>query len=144
MNFNKQVIVANNVSQYLQSDKYASFISCIYGNKPNAWSEELSPVKQMKFVINACTRMRLLNSTDFSLDYKFKGELANRPFDLMPWFSAEFHPTIQKKIVFGHWAALGFFHDHKFISLDTGCVWGRKLTAINLDTFELAQITAGQ
>lgn len=142
MDFNKLMTLNNSITQHLQSDSYGAFIATIYGNKPNLWTEKLNHTKQMKFVINSCTRMRLLSTLDFSLDYKFKGELSNNPKNLIPWFKADFHPSIQKKIVFGHWAALGFYHDPKFIALDTGCVWGRKLTAINLDTYEITQVSA--
>jgi len=35
--------------------------------------------------------------------------------------------------VFGHWSALGLIVLPELISLDTGCVWGRQLTAVRLD-----------
>ena len=142
IDFNELLHISHSVSNHLKASDYPQFIEQIYGNKPNSWNPELDNLKKMKFAINACTRMRFLERQDLSLDYKYKGELGNMPDHLLPWFNAKFHPSINKKIVFGHWAALGFFHDQRFISLDTGCVWGRKLTAINLENFELAQVTA--
>ena len=35
-------------------------------------------------------------------------------------------------IVFGHWSTLGLLVRHDVICLDTGCVWGGKLTALRL------------
>ncbi len=134
--------ISSEVSKELQSPNYAAFITDIYGNKPNIWDEKLSLTKKMKFITNACTRMRFLNQIDYSLDYKYKGDLANIPDYLIPWFKVDGHPSVQKKILFGHWAALGFYHNPKFISLDTGCVWGKRLTAFNLDTEEIYQINA--
>lgn len=124
----------------LKSPDYARFISKIYGNKPYVWHKNLSGLKQMKFMINSCTRMRYLQHQDYSLNYNYKGDLANMPPELIPWFKIPFHLTIDKKILFGHWASLGFYHDPKFIALDSGCVWNRSLTAINLENFEVHQV----
>ena len=44
-------------------------------------------------------------------------------------------------IVFGHWAALnGKTKINNIIGLDTGCVWGNKLTAIRLEDRKLFQV----
>ena len=42
-----------------------------------------------------------------------------------PWFECV---TTDKTIVFGHWAKKGLIDLPKFKGLDTGCVYGRKLT----------------
>ncbi|MCC2625687.1 MAG: diadenosine tetraphosphatase [Burkholderiales bacterium] len=140
INFNTLIYLNTVISNHLQSNDYPIFIDSIFGNKPNKWSDNLDLMQKMKFIINSSTRMRFLNTADYSLDYKYKGELANTPLELTPWFKAGFDPSINKTIIFGHWAALGFYHDNKVISLDTGCVWGNKLTAINLENFDLFQV----
>ena len=139
IDFNHLVFLNHQISQHLQSTDYVDFIDKIYGNKPNFWNHKLSLYKQMKFVVNACTRMRYLNTSDYSLDYRYKGEIANKSVDIVPWFNVNFHTTITKKIIFGHWASLGLYQNNKCIGIDTGCVWGRKLTALNLDTMEIIQ-----
>ena len=141
MSLEKISKLSNSISKNLKSSDYEEFIKKIYGNKPYIWDSELSQIKQMRFMINVSTRMRFLDTKTHAIDYKFKGEVFNHPKDLIPWFKLDMHPTIDKKILFGHWAALGFFHSEKFISLDTGCVWGRKLTAIDIDNFEIAQVS---
>lgn len=140
MNFNELLQINHSVSNHLMSKDYPQFIENIFGNKPNYWSQEHDSLKKMKFVVNTSTRMRFIDRVDYSLDFKYKGELDNIPEKLMPWFHATFDPSINKKIVFGHWAALGFFHDQRYIALDTGCVWGRKLTAINLENDDIFQV----
>ena len=142
MDFNKLLFVAHAVSQHLQSRDYPTFIESIYGNKPNAWDDRLVFTQQMRFAVNACTRMRCLDKSTNALDYKHKGSLQDQSEVLIPWFKASFHATINKKILFGHWASLDLYQDDKCIGLDTGCVWGRKLTAINLETMELTQVNA--
>lgn len=140
MNFNELLHINHMICNQLRSAEYPQFIEQIFGNKPNFWSQEHDEMKKMRFAVNSCTRMRFLDSKDFSLDFKFKGEIGNKPDNLIPWFRAPFDKSINKKIVFGHWAALGYLHEHKFLALDTGCVWGRKLTAFNLDTEEIFQV----
>ena len=41
------------------------------------------------------------------------------------------------KIVCGHWSALGLFIGHGVHAIDTGAVWGGKLTALRLDSEDL-------
>jgi len=51
-----------------------------------------------------------------------------RPF--APWF--EFYPPPRVKpriVVFGHWSVRGLVHAPLLRGLDTGCVWGGRLTA---------------
>lgn len=132
--------ISNNIQEMLQSNNCIPFIKSIYGNKPDFWSDEHTLLNKMKFVINASTRMRYLSNETFSLQYKYKGEIVAKPANLVPWFKVDFDPSINKKILFGHWAALGFYHNSKVVSLDTGCVWGRFLTAFNLDTYQITQI----
>ena len=142
INFHTLSNLNNNISTCLKSKHYARFIEKIYGNKPNVWNENLSLIKQMRFVVNTTTRMRFLDTTTFALDYKYKGEVDNHPQNLIPWFKIPKDSSVNKKIIFGHWAALGFYQDDNFVALDTGCVWGRKLTAFNLDTSEVIQVIA--
>jgi bis(5'-nucleosyl)-tetraphosphatase (symmetrical) len=51
----------------------------------------------------------------------------------MPWFEAESAKWRGTRIVFGHWSALGLIVEDDLIAVDTGCVWGRQLTAVRLD-----------
>ena len=53
---------------------------------------------------------------------------------LIPWFDFEERAAADTRIVFGHWSALGLVVLPKLVSLDTGCVWGRQLTGVRLDT----------
>jgi bis(5'-nucleosyl)-tetraphosphatase (symmetrical) len=141
MDLNQLLLLSHQISQQLQSTNYAQFIDDIYGNKPNKWSADLSHIKQMKFAINACTRMRYLELPSYELNYSYKrGDITKRPDSLIPWFEVDFHSTINKTVIFGHWAALGLFMHAKCICLDSGCVWGGKLSALNLDSLEVIQV----
>jgi bis(5'-nucleosyl)-tetraphosphatase (symmetrical) len=43
-------------------------------------------------------------------------------------------------IVCGHWSALGFYREPGLIALDSGCVWGGKLTAVRIEDGEVFQV----
>ena len=43
-------------------------------------------------------------------------------------------------IVFGHWAALGLYMKKNVVCLDSGCVWGGRLSALRLEDRQLFQV----
>ena len=58
----------------------------------------------------------------------------------MPWFDLADRKTDDVTVVFGHWSALGLLMRDDVIGLDSGCVWGGKLTAVCLDDRRLLQV----
>ena len=66
------------------------------------------------------------------LDFEHKGPPATARKGLKPWFEAEDPAWEGTRIVFGHWSALGLVINPRLICVDTGCVWGRQLTAVQL------------
>ena len=125
----------------LSGANFTKFLRGIYSNKPLLLTDATTEALKMKFFINTATRMRTLNKENLSLNYKYKGALDTIPETQIPWFKVAKETTIRnKKIIFGHWASLGFYEDANVLALDTGCVWGRKLTAYNLDTSEIISV----
>ena len=51
----------------------------------------------------------------------------------MPWFKVPGRASAPSRVIFGHWSALGLHRGDGVLALDTGCVWGGALTAVNLD-----------
>lgn len=121
------------VEKILQSDNYAEFLEKIYGNEPSIWNNSLEGIARQRFIINSFTRMRFCN-LEGRLDFSETGELNSAPKGYLPWFKIARHDAEQYKLVFGHWAALkGKTNNENVIGLDTGCVWGDKLTAFCLE-----------
>ena len=77
------------------------------------------------------TRMRLVLPDGKLSDYS--GEPAGAPAGATPWFALPGRRHRDATIVFGHWASLGLHIGDGVIGLDTGCVWGRVLTAMRLE-----------
>jgi bis(5'-nucleosyl)-tetraphosphatase (symmetrical) len=73
-------------------------------------------------------------------EMKFKGPPAEARAPLQPWFAVSTRASVATRVVFGHWSALGLYRGDHVLGLDTGCVWGGTLTAVNLDDAEAPPI----
>ena len=124
---------AAEVETALQGPKYELLLAKMYGNTPRKWSSKLSGYRRLRFIINTFTRMRML-TTKMSLNFANTGSPWNARKDLHAWFHFTNREWDETRIVFGHWSALGLIVLPDLISLDTGCVWGRQLTAVQLDS----------
>ena len=128
----KTLARAAEVEAALQGDDYVNVLGKMYGNTPVKWSGNLTGYKRLRFIINCLTRMRMV-TPDGSLDLNFSGTPFRARRGLRPWYAADAPAWRGTRIVFGHWSALGLVVLPEIISLDTGCVWGRQLTAVRLD-----------
>jgi len=128
----KTLARAAEVEQALQRDDYPELLARMYGNTPDKWTSKLSGHKRLRFIINCLTRMRVITADD-RLDLRFSGSPFHTRKGLRPWFEADNPSWSGTRIVFGHWSALGLLVLPDLVALDTGCVWGRQLTAVRLD-----------
>lgn len=129
-------------SQLLNSDHYLEFFQHMYGDVPRHWQDDLSVWPRFRFIVNAFTRMRVLDADD-GLNLSFDQTLNDLPPGCFPWFGKLLPEYQSMKIVFGHWAALlGVTNQANVFALDTGCVWGNQLTAMRLQDGQLFQVEA--
>jgi bis(5'-nucleosyl)-tetraphosphatase (symmetrical) len=122
--------LAQEVGAALRADPQAVF-EHMYGDEPDRWSERLAGAERQRFVINVLTRLRLCTA-DGRIDTTMKGEPPPWPSPLRPWFEHQ-RASDDARIIFGHWSALGLVLRDGVVGLDTGCVWGGALTALDLD-----------
>lgn len=131
-----QIELANQAQQKLASKDYKIWLERMYGNEPRKWRSHLTEEEAFRFIINTTTRMRFIDD-DGALDFKTKHPPSQAPLNLSPWFELKPKTTPAPIHVFGHWAALlGKTDNSNFIGLDTGCVWGNKLTMYKAETKE--------
>ncbi|MEE3109277.1 MAG: symmetrical bis(5'-nucleosyl)-tetraphosphatase [Pseudomonadota bacterium] len=124
---------AAEVATKLRGSDGPMFLSSMYGNEPRCWSETLSGLPRLRWLVNAFTRMRVLDA-DNGLDLTFKGPLTALPSGRRPWFDVLHGDFAARRVLFGHWAALaGEGVPAPSLALDTGCVWGGALTFYCLD-----------
>jgi bis(5'-nucleosyl)-tetraphosphatase (symmetrical) len=127
---------AKEVEAVLIRDDYAMLFAGMYGNNPACWNDELSGVGRLRTIINYLTRMRLLDAVG-GLELTFDGPLAAIPAGYAAWFEFYRNAPPQLPLVFGHWAALNGECDvDRLYAIDTGCVWGNRLTALRLSDRE--------
>lgn len=124
--------LAREVEVRLRANTYDEFLSQMYGNQPDRWSESLSGADRWRVVVNAMTRMRIC-TVDGVMEFKHKGALQDVPSDFAPWFEIKSRKSRTHTVLFGHWSALGFKRDRDYVALDSGCLWGRSLSAIRLE-----------
>ena len=111
----------------------ARFFQYMYGDLPDHWREELAGPERLRVIVNALTRLRFCDLIG-NMDLRPKGAPGTQPASLLPWFRVPERRNSNLRIVFGHWSTLGRYDGDNVIGLDTGCVWGRALTAVRLDT----------
>lgn len=125
----KALALAGEVEATLVSDQFDDFLEAMYGNQPDTWHESLAGVDRLRIITNYLTRIRYCTAAG-KLELTAKTDI--KPDGFEPWFSFQRPDTF--RIIFGHWAALnGITGTSLAIALDTGCVWGRELTALRLD-----------
>jgi bis(5'-nucleosyl)-tetraphosphatase (symmetrical) len=130
---------AAEVETALQADNYLDFLTHMYGNLPNKWSDTLTGFNRLRTLTNAMTRLRVCTAQG-EMEFKFKGELQDVPFGYMPWFDVPTRATQEVQVIFGHWSALGLQQRKNVYALDTGCLWGGQLSAMNIHTKVVTQV----
>lgn len=125
--------LAQEVESVLRGDGYQEFFHHMYGDLPDHWNENLHGFDRLRVIVNAFTRLRYCD-LDGNLDLRPKGPPGSQPPDLLPWFEVPVRRSRELKIIFGHWSALGLWQGDGVIGLDSGCLWGRSLSAVRLDT----------
>ena len=131
--------LAAEVESALRGKNYRTFLQTIYGNLPDRWNDNLTGYDRLRVITNAMTRLRFCHA-DGQMDFRAKGKPQEAPAGLIPWFQVPGRRSAGTTIVFGHWSALGLSIHSDCIALDTGCLWGGKLSALRLDDHRLFQI----
>lgn len=134
----KALKLAREVESALRGDGYNDFLRHMYGNQPDRWRDDLTGIARLRVITNAMTRMRIC-TVDGRMEFAHKGKPVNLPRGFMPWYSVPRRRNCGTPVIFGHWAALGLYTESNVFALDTGCVWGRALSALRLSDQRLYQ-----
>jgi len=129
---------ARRIEVKLQSRDPKPWLEAMFKGGAERFDRKASGEEIDRYILSSFTRMRYCYK-DHRLDFKQKGAPTPdvRAKGMKPWFECEGRKEIDLKIIFGHWSTLGFYHDEHVLALDTGCLWGGKLTAARIDTPEV-------
>ncbi len=122
---------AAEVEQILQGPQAETFFKHMYGNKPDKWNNKLTGWNRLRFITNCFTRLRYINE-DLKFCLNEKGAPGSQAKNIHPWFEFS-RKEDDLNIVFGHWSTLKDPKIKHFYPLDTGCLWGGKLTALKIN-----------
>jgi bis(5'-nucleosyl)-tetraphosphatase (symmetrical) len=131
------------VETMLQGPQCSEFLLHLYGNKPRYWSADLAGFDRLRVIVNAMTRLRLCDDRG-GMEFSHKSGPRDLPQGYRPWFDVPGRASAGNPLVFGHWASLGLLVREDLVCLDSGCVWGRALSAIRLEDRALFQCDCGE
>jgi len=131
------IAMSEEAGAIFKGDDFRHFLPNMYGNRPDIWDDRLTGWDRLRFIVNAFTRTRYC-SEEGRLNFSDKGPPGSQPDRFHPWFRIPFRRTRNDPIIFGHWASvhhgnLRHFESDNVYPVDTGCVWGRELTALRLE-----------
>ncbi|NGZ02237.1 MAG: diadenosine tetraphosphatase [Nitrospira sp. WS238] len=131
--------LAGEVESGLRSPSYRNILKALYPSKHLQWSSDLTGPTRLATIIKVLTRLRAC-SRDGRMESSFNGPPERIPAGYFPWFKIPGRRHEDATIVCGHWAALGLHREEHLLAIDSGCVWGRELTAVCLEDQKLFQV----
>ena len=126
--------LAKEAQDKLSGPKWKRYLKHMYGN--DVYYAGIRGGARRRAIFNGLTRMRFIDSNGL-LEFACKGGPNAAPEGLLPWF--ELPRKVNKTICFGHWSLAGLQSSNNTVCIDTGALWGNKLTALNIETMELVQ-----
>ena len=138
--------LADEARAALMSADYRQFLAHMWGSEPAAWRDDLTGWDRLRVVVNAMTRVRFwtpAGAMEFSAPGA-KGPPERGPAGCLPWYAVPERASADHTVVCGHWSALGLRQEANLLTLDTGCLWGGRLTAVRLDDRRVFQLPCGR
>jgi len=130
--------LAREVEERLRGDKGPKLLAVVGRKTPERWQDGLTGQERARAALSGFAGLRTLDEQE-RMCPDFSGSPRDAPKGCRPWFSVAGRKSAGVTVVFGHWAALGLHVEDGIAALDTGCVWGRELTAMRLEDGRLFQ-----
>jgi bis(5'-nucleosyl)-tetraphosphatase (symmetrical) len=139
----KALALAQEVESVLRGPHWVDFLREMYGDQPARWDNSLQGNDRLRCIVNALTRLRFCTE-DGTMEFTARESSGTSMPGYLPWFDVPQRQTQDVTVVCGHWSTLGLVLRPNLIGLDTGCVWGGKLTAVRLADRMLLQVSCPQ
>lgn len=108
----------------------------MFSDVSRQWEEDSK--NRVATAANILTRIRVC-TLQGKVIFDFSGTPDEAPDGHYPWFLVPGRRSLGPTVLFGHWSALGHRLLPGFVALDSGCVWGNRLTAYCLETGKIVQ-----
>jgi bis(5'-nucleosyl)-tetraphosphatase (symmetrical) len=132
------VLFAEEIEHTLAGSESRCFLKELFHGSPRRWEESLTGIARMTAATRVLTRIRTCTITGELSG--FSGPLDDVPPGYFPWFRVPHRRNRDGTIITGHWAALGLHFEDNYWGIDSGCVWGRTLTAVRLEDRTVFQV----
>jgi bis(5'-nucleosyl)-tetraphosphatase (symmetrical) len=124
--------LAEAVSARLAGRDGDEVVRMLYARRGASWNVDLRGDEQLAAATAIFSRMRMVDSEGRArLD--FAGPPGTAPDGWEPWYMKSAVRSQGYRLLFGHWAQFGFYRAHDAVCLDSGCVYGGRLTALCLN-----------
>ena len=122
----------------LRSADWRAWLAQLPGAAP-PWSDALDGAARVRALLAYFVRVRCCEP-DGSTVPDFDGPPEDAPEGTLPWYAFPSPAWTTHVAVFGHWAAHGLRLADHWIALDSGCVWGKGLSAVRLPDRTVTQV----
>ena len=135
--------LAGEVESVLRGANWLDFLHQMYGDGPDTWDDNLIGVSRWRCIVNALTRLRYCRPDGSMVLRADRAEQAEQ-HGYVAWYDLPDRQSAAATIVFGHWSARGLTLRPNLLGLDSGCLWGGKLSALRLSDRVLFQVSCPQ
>lgn len=133
--------LARGAADALSGPDSPAFLQSLFHEAPH-WSASLTGLSRLAAAARIMTKLRTC-TPDGSAATGFSGPPDQAPPGHFPWFQISHRRNADAIIICGHWAALGLHLTANVLALDSGCIWGRHLTAVRLEDRRVFQVACG-
>jgi len=134
----ESVSLAREVESALSGPNYRDILKALFRGLTPRWDPALNGQERLVSIARVLTALRTCTA-DGDLS-GFSGPPEQAPAGYLPWFRHPHRRRADITIVCGHWAALGLHIEPTLLVIDSGCIWGKQLTAVRLEDRRLFQV----
>ncbi|HKY73364.1 MAG TPA: symmetrical bis(5'-nucleosyl)-tetraphosphatase [Nitrospira sp.] len=132
------VKLAKEVEAVLSGPDYKTFLRELFHGPTPQWNAALKGMERLVSIARVFTRLR--TTTPAGETSSYSGSPDEAPAGFLPWFRIPNRRSSDATVITGHWAALGLHIEPNILAIDSGCVWGRQLTAVRLEDRKIYQV----
>ncbi|HKT34217.1 MAG TPA: symmetrical bis(5'-nucleosyl)-tetraphosphatase [Nitrospira sp.] len=130
--------LAQEVETVLAGPEYKGLLRELFHGTTPQWNPALKGMERLVSITRVFTRLR--TTTQDGEMSTYSGPPDEAPHGFLPWFRIPDRRNSDATIITGHWAALGLHIEPNILAIDSGCVWGRQLTAVRLEDRTIHQV----